>query len=121
MSEEATINPDGSQTFPDPTVTGDDAGADPGAGAEDIPEDIPTEEEISGIDPAIYLALAALAFVFIFVMLRIRRKRATADVDDFFSNLDGEKVSFDAAVFILPVNYRNNIIYTSLFHLVLLV
>jgi hypothetical protein len=91
MSEEATINPDGSQTFPDadPTAGAGDAGADAG---EDMSDDIP-EEEITGIDPAIYLALAALAFILIFVVLRMRRKRANADVDDFFSNLDGEKVS----------------------------
>lgn len=92
MSEEATINPDGSQTFAeDPTAGAGDAGA----AGEEIPEDaIPETEEvvIAGTDPAIYLALAALAFVFIFVVLRMRRKRANADVDDFFSNLDGEKV-----------------------------
>ena len=35
-----------------------------------------------------------VAFVLIFMILRMRRKRASADVDDFFSNLDGEKVSF---------------------------
>jgi hypothetical protein len=92
MSEEATINPDGSQTFPDadPTAGAGDAGADAG---EDMSDDIPEEEIVTGIDPAIYLALAALAFILIFVVLRMRRKRANADVDDFFSNLDGEKVS----------------------------
>lgn len=93
MSEEATINPDGSQTFTeDPTASTGDAGA-----GEEMPEDgssIPEAEEIvAGTDPAIYLALAALAFVLIFMVLRMRRKRASADVDDFFSNLDGEKVS----------------------------
>lgn len=92
-AEEATINPDGSTTFsePHPTNTTGDEDA--------IPDDIPTEdaaapEEIGGVDPAIYLGLAVVAFVLIFMILRMRRKRASADVDDFFSNLDGEKVSF---------------------------
>lgn len=92
-AEEATINPDGSTTFSEPHPTN-------ATGDEDaIPDDIPTEdaaapEEIGGVDPAIYLGLAVVAFVLIFMILRMRRKRASADVDDFFSNLDGEKVSF---------------------------
>jgi len=88
-TEEATINPDGSQTFADPDPTAGESMGD------EIPEDIPTEdaeEIVTGTDPAIYLALAALAFVLIFIVLRMRRKKASADVDDFFSNLDGEKV-----------------------------
>jgi hypothetical protein len=91
-AEEATINPDGSQTFSeDPTAEASGEGA---GDAGEMPEDAIPEEEIpAGIDPAIYLALAAVAFVLIFMVLRMRRKRANADVDDFFSNLDGEKVS----------------------------
>lgn len=93
MAEEATINPDGTQSFPNPTAS------DAGTEDEGIPEDIPEEtiidnDSTGGIDPAIYLALAAVVFTILFIVMRRRRKRATADVDDFFSNLDGEKVSF---------------------------
>ncbi|KAL7521641.1 hypothetical protein ACHAWX_006314 [Stephanocyclus meneghinianus] len=101
-TEEATINPDGSTTFQDPDPTATKPDADDGS----IPDDMPTmddesaEEIVKGIDPAIYLALAVVAFAIIFVVLRMRRKRASADVDDFFSNLDGEKfdIKLPAAV-----------------------
>eukprot|EP00956_Cyclotella_meneghiniana_P030213 scaffold75415_cov67-Cyclotella_meneghiniana.AAC.2 len=103
MSEEATINPDGTQTFPDPTAS--DAGTEEDAG---IPEEdntadetiLDNDESTGGIDPAIYLALAAIVFAILFIVMRRRRKRATADVDDFFSNLDGEKfdITLPAAV-----------------------
>lgn len=87
-TEEATINPDGSTTF-------DSAGADDaGAGAEDTGDTDAAEEVIKGTDPALYLALAVVAFAVVFVFMQIRKRRSTADVDDFFSNLDGDKVSF---------------------------
>ena len=109
MSEEATINPDGTQTFPNPTAS--DAGTEEDAG---IPEEdntadetiLDNDESTGGIDPAIYLALAAIVFAILFIVMRRRRKRATADVDDFFSNLDGEKVSFSSSsivIVLLPV------------------
>ena len=90
-AEEATINPDGSTTFDDVG-----AGADDSAGADD---DMPNmdgaeeaaEEIIKGTDPALYLALALVAFAIIFVFLQLRKKRKNAEVDDFFSNLDGDK------------------------------
>ena len=94
MAEEATINPDGTQSFPNPTAS--DAGTEDEGIPEDIPEEtiIDNDSSTGGIDPAIYLALAAVVFAILFIVMRRRRKRATADVDDFFSNLDGEKVSF---------------------------
>lgn len=89
-AEEATVNPDGSTTF-------DDAGggADDSAGADDMPNmdgaEEAAEEIIKGTDPALYLALAVVAFAIIFVFLQLRKKRKNAEVDDFFSNLDGDK------------------------------
>lgn len=92
-AEEATINPDGSATFDDAAGSG----AEDSAG-EDIPnmmggEEESTTEEIlaKGTDPALYLALTVLFFGIIFIFLQLRKKRKTAEVDDFFSNLDGDK------------------------------
>lgn len=97
-AEEATIKPDGTTTFEDTTGAADDipqadeAGADDaGAGADFTEEG--AEDIIKGTDPALFLLLAVVAFAVVFIVLRIRRKRASADVDDFFSNLDGDKVS----------------------------
>ncbi len=91
-TEEATINPDGSTTFD--SAAADDAGADAGTGADDMGDADATEEVIIGTDPALYLALVVVTFAVIFIFIQIRKKRSTADVDDFFSNLDGDKVSF---------------------------
>jgi len=104
-TEEATINPDGSATFQDPDSTATKPDADDGS----LPDDMPTmhdesaEEIVKGIDPAIYLALAVVAFAIIFVVMRMRRKKASADVDDFFSNLDGEKVSIFLFINVPPL------------------
>ena len=91
-AEEATINPDGSATFDDAAGSGADSAG------EDIPnmmggEEESTTEEIlaKGTDPALYLALTVLFFGIIFIFLQLRKKRKTAEVDDFFSNLDGDK------------------------------
>ncbi|KAL7463406.1 hypothetical protein ACHAXS_003775 [Conticribra weissflogii] len=88
-TEEATINPDGSTTFD--SAAADDAGADAGTGADDMGDTDATEEVIIGTDPALYLALVVVTFAVIFIFIQIRKKRSTADVDDFFSNLDGDK------------------------------
>mmetsp|Transcript_13453 Transcript_13453/g.22928 ORF Transcript_13453/g.22928 Transcript_13453/m.22928 type:complete len:305 (-) Transcript_13453:212-1126(-) len=90
-AEEATVNPDGSTTFEDAGDGADSAGA--GAGGEEMPEmDADAAEEvIKGTDPALYLALAVVGFIVIFVFLQMRKKRKNAEVDDFFSNLDGDK------------------------------
>ena len=62
-----------------------DMGADGGA------DEAAAEEIIKGTDPALYLALAVAVFFVIFIFLQLRKKRKNADVDDFFSNLDGDK------------------------------
>lgn len=105
-AEEATINPDGSTTFDDASASGDfggsvgedipgmDAGSSgssdsipDGSGEEPVVEDI----IVKGIDPALYLALIVTAFAILFIYLQLRKKRNNASVDDFFSNLDGDK------------------------------
>jgi len=48
------------------------------------------EEVVKGTDPAIYLLLVALALAILFF---IYKRRSREDDDDYFSNLDGEKVS----------------------------
>lgn len=87
-AEEATVNPDGSTTF-------DDAGGadSAGAGAEDMPnmDGEAAEEIIKGTDPALYLVLAFGLIIGIFLFLQLRKKKKNAEVDDFFSNLDGDK------------------------------
>lgn len=87
MAEEATINPDGTQDMPpveDPTAD---------AGGEEIPiideetqEKI--EEVIKGVDPAIYLIVVAVIVLGTMFYLATRKK----DGDDFFDDLDGDKV-----------------------------
>ena len=88
MSGEATVNPDGSTTFEEPPVNetmGNETGGGEGFDG--------AEEEImeKGIDPVWYL-LAALG-VFAVLVFLFRRRKKDENEDDFFSNLDGEKVS----------------------------
>jgi len=86
-AEEATVNPDGSTTFENDAGAEDAAGdADAGAdGAETM------EEVVKSFDPAWYLALVVLAVVALYMLAVWRKRRASSDVDDFFSNLDGDK------------------------------
>ena len=88
-AEEATINPDGSTTFED-TGGADSAGSDipnmgEGSGEETV------EEVIKGTDPALYLALTVLFLGIVFIFVQLRKRKKNAEVDDFFSNLDGDK------------------------------
>ena len=87
--ETVTVNPDGSTTF----EGGNDGSTEP-------PVEDPTTEGIfdeetmatapKGTDPAIYLLLLAILLGFLYY-LYLRKVRQDSE-DDFFSNLDGEKV-----------------------------
>jgi hypothetical protein len=89
-TEEATINSDGTTTFenadaPPLNDTAGDEGTD-GAGFEET-----VTEVAKGIDPAflflgVVVVIAALYYYFVI------RKKKEQDQDDFFANLDGEKV-----------------------------
>ena len=81
--QEATINPDGSTTF-ESEPNSEQFGTD-GIGAEEV--------LVTKVDPAFYLlGFAALLMLAIgFVMYRQRKARA--ETDEFFTQLDGEKVS----------------------------
>jgi hypothetical protein len=95
MAEEATINTDGTQEMP---PVGEAPMAPP------IPEDIPDDAEIpvevigevaKGIDPALYI----FALVVIVIGLAIYfRSRKNDEGDDFFTELDGDKVGLTCLV-----------------------
>ena len=80
MTEEATVNPDGSTTFESDETFNTTAEEDT----------IFVEEEVvKGIDPAIYLGLVLLALGLLwFFVLRSQNK----EEDEFFAELDVEKV-----------------------------
>lgn len=65
-------------------------GADPGMDEETI------QEVVKGTDPAIYLLLAAVLIGFLY-FLYTRKARADAE-DEFFANLEDEKVSFSVFI-----------------------
>ena len=99
-AQEATINPDGSTTFDDASGgagSADDAGAGSNGGGhpgDDAPPPSDGDAIVpprGGVDPALYLALAVVAFAVLFAYLQLRKRRKNAEVDDFFSNLDGDK------------------------------
>ena len=104
MSEEATVNPDGTTTFEsagadagagpesDTFTNTDDAfdGAEAGAGAEEAAEEI-----VKGTDPAIYLVLAFLAVVVLYYLNYTRNKKKQMEREAFFYDLDGDKVRQD--------------------------
>ena len=103
-AEEATINPDGTQTM------GEDAAADAGADyadaggaaaddADDAEEDFAegaeeaAEEVIKGTDPAIFLLLGFALIAAIWFVSWYKKKKEEEESDSFFTELDGEKVS----------------------------
>lgn len=95
-AEDATINPDGSATF-DETPPMGDAGADAGGEGESFFQDTAQEgisPDSEGIDPAFYLLGAAFAVIVIYFLF-FRAKKDESE-DDFFAELDGDKVSFAA-------------------------
>ena len=90
-AEDATINPDGSATFEESPP---DPGADAGGEGEYFFQDTAQEglsPEAEGIDPAFYLLGAAFAIVVIYFLF-FRPKKDDSE-DDFFAELDGDKVS----------------------------
>jgi len=100
-TEEATVNPDGSTTFETPPVNETEGAFDDSEqeGFEDAP---PIEEEIvKGIDPAFYLLAAVVVAAFLYYFM-VYRKKKKEETDEFFSNLDGEKVSQRLRAQVLP-------------------
>lgn len=87
MAENVNINPDGSTSFE--SGAGEESTMPPaeGPGTEGIFEEAPV---VAGTDPAIYLLLVAIALGILFF---IYKRNSREEDDDFFSNLDGEKVS----------------------------
>jgi len=110
-AEEATINPDGTQTMgEDAGAAADDAGADAdagaggdagedagGAGEEDFAEGMggegAAEDVVKGTDPAIFLFLGFVAIAALWFFFWYKKKKEEEDSDSFFSQMDGEKVS----------------------------
>ena len=92
MSEEATVNPDGSTTFESDAGAG--AGAEPdfeegfaeGAGAESA------EEIVKGTDPAIFLVLGFLVCAVLYYLNYQRNKKKQMEREAFFYDMDGDKV-----------------------------
>mmetsp|Transcript_12180 Transcript_12180/g.17315 ORF Transcript_12180/g.17315 Transcript_12180/m.17315 type:complete len:305 (-) Transcript_12180:40-954(-) len=97
MAEEATINPDGSQTFAD---SGSDDYGDSGSGdasgdgtfgdfdnkTDGVP--LPSKE---GIDPAVYLVIVFICIAGMWFYLYMKNKRTTEMRESFFAELDGDK------------------------------
>lgn len=110
MSDEATVNPDGSTTYEQqPPLSGpagepstgsssssSETGGNGGAFHEtpvfDNTQD-PLKEAgtTGGIDPAVYLVVGVLLIIALYYFF-FRSKKDTDESDDFFNNLDGEKV-----------------------------
>jgi hypothetical protein len=87
MAEETVnVNPDGSTTF-----DGGESTMPPveDAGGEGVFDEETMEEVAKGGDPAIYLLLVV---VLIGLLYFIYKRKSREDEDDFFDNLDGEKV-----------------------------
>lgn len=87
------VNPDGSTTF----EGGEESTMPPveDAGSEGFEETI--EEVVKGTDPAIYLLLGVIVLGILY-LIYLRKSREESD-NDFFSSLDGEKVSEPALIF----------------------
>ena len=92
MSEEATINPDGTQSMPQQPPIMDDTTN------EEIPFTMGDEtmQQIvaNGIDPAIYLLIAAVLVAAVIIYINYKNKNKSKG-DDFFTALDGDKVRHD--------------------------
>ena len=106
MAEEATINTDGTQEMP---PVGEAPVAPPIP--EDIPDDaeIPVEEVIGevskGIDPALYIIALVVIVIGLAIYFRSRKKD---DGDDFFTELDGDKVGLMLGTKLIGRNARSH-------------
>jgi hypothetical protein len=100
-AEEATINPDGSTTFEsdstmppvaDETAGADGAGPDFEDGGDETMGDAVKTAVKGGLlnDPAIFLLIVVVLLGLGYFLYR--RKVAADEDDEFFNNLDGEKV-----------------------------
>ena len=95
--ETVTVEPDGSTTF----ESGADESAtpppveDPLNGTEGVFDEEIIDEVVKGTDPAIYLLLVAILLGVLY-FLYLRKARQDSE-DDFFTNLDGEKVRIGGA------------------------
>lgn len=85
---EATVNPDGSTTF-NTTMGEDDAFTN---STTNSTSDAFGTAPIKQTDPAVFLLVLVLVIGVLWYFLYYR-KRQLENQDDFFSNLDGEKVS----------------------------
>ena len=96
MAEEATVNPDGSTTFGSEGAAGEDV--PPNMGGDDFEE--AAEEIAKGIDPAFYLLFAVVIVGGLLLYNLLNKRKKNANMDDFFSNLDGDKfnIKLPAAV-----------------------
>lgn len=81
MAEEATINPDGTQEMPP---------MDEPAGEEIPIDEEAVKEAMEGIDPVYYLIIGTIVVILLVYLFRPKR----TEVEDFFDELDGDKVSF---------------------------
>jgi hypothetical protein len=90
VEQTVNVNADGSTTF-----EGSDGSGANGGGEEStmppVAEPGIEQEIVKGTDPAIYLLLAAVLIGFLYY-LYTRKARADAE-DEFFANLEDEKVS----------------------------
>ena len=110
-AEEATINPDGTQTMGEDAAADAgadyaDATADAGAGADDADDadageedfgegaEEAAEEVIKGTDPAIFLLLGFALIAGLWFVSWYKKKKEDEESDSFFTELDGEKVSW---------------------------
>jgi hypothetical protein len=90
MAQEVKIDPDGSSHFEGGEESTMPPVEETTDGNEGVFDEETVEELVKGTDPAIYLLLAVI-LIGLFYFLYLRRSKEESE-DDFFSNLDGEKV-----------------------------
>jgi hypothetical protein len=92
MAEQTVnVNPDGTTTFEGSDGSGAAGGGEESTMPPIVAEPGIDEQIVKGTDPAIYLLLAAVLIGFLYY-LYTRKAKADAE-DEFFANLEDEKVS----------------------------